>query len=344
MSINKIIAHSYSLPKGLHYRVPSREIKPSITLTKAWLKLGIDPAKPYYTSDQAHSMTYDPLDYNDFSLGPSILWKVIFLIGSLGLGFSPLIYAIEIDSNDISPILSSATYLGPAFGIIAAFICLLAILNDDSLNYTSRRHKPNHSRLSAAEKASIHNFRMRFYRPERFTGKFFRIAYAAVYTCKGIYENRLWSNPDYELGIPQTDLQEVLRNILFRIDIAQEMYYRNESMRDNLPRHTYTNFSVVIDDSLESICKEIEELQKYCKNLEKMEREYRKIERLPDAIKLNDDIRDAMASSESNYALQSFRYETPMLSETIGTLKKIAEEMYDSTLVFDPKAALKGRE
>ena len=48
-----------------------------------------------------------------------------------------------------------------------------------------------------------------------------------------------------------------------------------------------------------------------------------------------------MASSEPNYAPQSFRYETPMLSGTIGTLKEIAEEMYDSTLVFDPKAALK---
>lgn len=316
-------------------------MKPSTTLTKAWLKLGIDPTKPYYNSDQAHSMTYDPFDYNDFSLGPPILWKIIFLIGSLGLGFSPLIYAIEIDSNDISPILSSATYLGPTFGIIAAFICLLAIIDDDSLDYTSKRHKPNHPKLSAAEKAAIRNFRMRFYRPESFTGKFFRIAYSAVYTYKNIYENRLWGNPDYELGIPQTDLQEGLRNILFRIDIAQEMYYRNESMRDDLPRYIHTNFSVGIDDILESICREIKELQKYRKNLEKMEREYRKIERLPDAIKLGDDIRDAMASSESNYALQSFQHEAPMLSSTIGTLKKIAEEMYDSSLVFDPKAALK---
>lgn len=341
MSINRIIAHSRSLPKGLNYRVPSREIKPSITLTRAWLKLGIDPTKPYYTSDQTHSMTYDPLDYNDLSLGPSILWKVIFLIGSLGLGFSPLIYAMGVDSNDITPNLSLATYLGPAFGITAAFICLLAIIDDDSLDYTSRRHKPNNPKLSIAEKATIHNFRMRFYRPESFTGKFFRIAYSAVYTCKGIYENRIWSNPDYELGIPQTDLQGVLRNILFRIDTAQELYYRNENMRRDIPRHTHKSFSVGIDETLKSVCKEIEELQKYSKNLEKMEREYRKIERLPDAIKLSDDIRDAMASSESNYALQSFRYETPMLSGTVGTLKKIAEEMYDSTLVFDPKAALK---
>lgn len=339
MSINRIITRSYSLPPGLNYRVPMKTLEPSPALRKALDKLYINPAKPFYNPDEAHKMLT--------SAEPSYSWqeshrgrivKTIFLLVSLGLGFAPLIYANGIDPEEITPLLSYLTYIGPFWGITSAIIWFGTIVDDDGYAFLK-----NPSPLSAADRAAFRNFTMDFYEPSDFDAKFARIAYSAVYACKDIYENPLWGNPNYELGIPQTDLQEVLRNILSRVDTAQKLHYRNQRMRRDIPRHTHKSFSVGIDDSLESVCKEIEELQKYRKNLKKMEREYRKIERLPDAIKLGDDIRDAMASSESNYALQGFQHEAPMLSGTIGTLKKIAEEMYDSSLVFDPKAALKGR-
>lgn len=339
MSINRIITRSYSLPPGLNYRVPMKALEPSPALRKALDKLYIDPTKPFYSPDQADKMlTSSEPSYSWQESHRGRIVKTIFLLVSLGLGFAPLIYAIGIDPEKITPFLSYLTWITPPGGIILALVWLCAMIDDDGYAFLK-----NPSPLSAADRAAFRNFTMDFYKSSDFDAKFARIAYSAVYACKGIYESPLWDNPNYELGIPQTDLQEVLRNILSRVDTAQKLHYRNQRMRRDIPRHTHKSFSVGIDDTLKSVCKEIEELQKYRKNLKKMEREYRKIERLPDAIKLGDDIHDAMASSESNYALQSFRYETPMLSGTIDTLKKIAEEMYDSTLIFDPKAALKGR-
>lgn len=152
---------------------------------------------------------------------------------------------------------------------------------------------------------------------------FNKLAETASIVIGKIYDSPMWGKPSYNSSLPRTELQEMLVSIVERLEKLKELQSRNEDMAEDMSEETYKKHRADIAKALDSIAKEIIELDAYAKNLESLAEDYHRFEKESEVSALSNDLTDAVAQSKSTFALQSVRFANEEALDAQRAIRKI---------------------